>query len=102
MKYFKIAQLFIIITYCSIVTLPISMAATKPTEQIQQHVAQVNINSASAQELADKLQGIGLNKAQRIVEYREQYGPFVSIEQLKEVKGIGQSILDKNLDIITF
>lgn len=56
----------------------------------------ININTASAEELAHGLNGIGLNKAKKIIEYREKFGPFVTIEQLKEVSGIGQSILDKN------
>ncbi|WP_392560976.1 helix-hairpin-helix domain-containing protein [Orbus sturtevantii] len=59
-------------------------------------IDQVNINQASAEDLAKNLNGIGLNKAKKIVEYREKFGPFVSIEQLKEVSGIGQSILDNN------
>lgn len=61
-------------------------------------ISKVNINQASATELAEKLNGIGLSKAKKIVEYREKFGPFVSIEQLKEVSGIGQSIIDRNID----
>jgi len=60
-------------------------------------IEQVNINHASAEDLAKNLNGIGLNKAKKIVEYREKFGPFVSIEQLKEVSGVGQSILDTNV-----
>jgi competence protein ComEA len=47
------------------------------------------------------LSGIGPNKAQKIIEYREKFGPFVSVEQLKEVSGIGQATLDKNAGKIT-
>lgn len=67
------------------------------TTNQNQQMKQVNINIASAEELAKDLNGIGLNKAKRIVEYRDKFGPFISIEQLKEVSGIGQSILDKNI-----
>lgn len=67
------------------------------TTSQNQQMKQVNINIASAEELAKDLNGIGLNKAKRIVEYRDKFGPFISIEQLKEVSGIGQSILDKNI-----
>jgi competence protein ComEA len=79
------------------------MAANVPieTEQVQTTETKININTATAEELAAKLNGIGLNKAKLIVEYREKYGSFVAIEQLKEVKGIGQTILDKNLAILT-
>ncbi|OCF96591.1 ComEA family DNA-binding protein [Gilliamella sp. wkB308] len=68
-----------------------------PTKQEQKQTIQVNINTASAQELTKILTGIGLSKAQKIVEYREKFGPFVSVEQLKEVSGIGQATLDKNI-----
>lgn len=64
-------------------------------------VAQVNINTADAQTMASKLHGVGEARAAEIVRYRETYGPFSSAEELVEVKGIGQSTLDKNRDVIT-
>lgn len=70
-------------------------------QQQQKQLDQVDINTATAEELTKALNGIGANKAQKIVEYREKFGPFVSIEQLKEVSGIGQAILDKNAGKIT-
>jgi competence protein ComEA len=42
------------------------------------------------------MNGIGLKKAQAIVSYREQYGPFTAIEQLKEVPGIGSALIERN------
>lgn len=60
----------------------------------------VNINQASAQELADLLKGVGLKKAQAIVDYREQNGAFKTKEQLSQVKGIGNAIVQKNEDRI--
>lgn len=67
------------------------------TQKEQQQLIQVNINTATAEELAKVLTGIGISKAKKIVEYREKFGSFVSIEQLKEVSGIGQATLDKNV-----
>ena len=67
------------------------------TKKEQQQIIQVNINTATAEELAKVLTGIGISKAKKIVEYREKFGSFVSIEQLKEVSGIGQATLDKNV-----
>lgn len=72
------------------------------TQQIQQ-VANpnlVNINVASAAEIQDKLVGIGAKKAQAIVDYRTKNGAFSSIEQLKEISGIGSATLDKNRERI--
>lgn len=62
--------------------------------------AQVNINSASAEEIAEVLVGIGAAKAEAIVAYREQNGGFKSVEELTEVKGIGEATLTKNKDRI--
>lgn len=49
----------------------------------------ININIASADELS-YLEGIGPVLAERIVEYREQYGPFESIDQIMNVEGVGE------------
>ncbi|NLS53119.1 helix-hairpin-helix domain-containing protein [Hafnia alvei] len=58
----------------------------------------ININTASAQEIATALNGVGLKKAQAIVEYREKNGAFTQIEQLEEVKGIGAALIARNRD----
>ncbi|WP_338644181.1 helix-hairpin-helix domain-containing protein [Yersinia bercovieri] len=57
---------------------------------------QVNINSANAEQLAQQLSGIGKKKAEAIIAYREQFGPFTDAEQLLEVPGIGPSFLERN------
>lgn len=54
----------------------------------------VNINSATLAEL-DTLPGIGPAYARRIIDYRQANGPYVSIEQLLEIKGIGPATLNK-------
>lgn len=54
----------------------------------------VNINTASASELA-AISGLGEVKAKAIVAYREQKGPFKSVDELREVKGIGEQMLAK-------
>ena len=64
-------------------------------------VATVNINSADADTLAAGLNGVGQTRAMEIVRYREAYGPFASVEELTEVKGIGKSTLEKNRALIT-
>lgn len=61
-------------------------------------VQQVDLNAADAETLAATLKGVGLSKAKAIVAYREMYGPFASIEELTEVKGIGGAILERNRD----
>jgi competence protein ComEA len=49
----------------------------------------VNINSASAAEL-EALPGIGAKTAARIIEYRQKNGPFKKIEELMNVRGVGE------------
>lgn len=61
----------------------------------------VNINSADAETLAAVLQGVGQSRAREIVRYRESYGPFSAIDELADVKGIGQSTLEQNKQVIT-
>ncbi|WP_191488826.1 ComEA family DNA-binding protein [Pseudomonas sp. FEN] len=58
----------------------------------------LNLNTADAQTIQSELSGIGEAKAQAIVAYREANGPFSSVDELLEVKGIGKSLLDKNRD----
>lgn len=60
----------------------------------------VNINTANAESLASGLEGVGESKAIAIVEYRQQNGPFESVDDLASVKGIGDSTVDKNRDNI--
>lgn len=56
----------------------------------------VDLNQADAAALQRELAGVGEAKAKAIVAYRESNGPFSSIDELLEVKGIGKAILDKN------
>lgn len=56
----------------------------------------VDINQADAGVLADAIVGIGAKKAALIVEYRDQHGPFASVDELAQVKGIGASTIDRN------
>jgi competence protein ComEA helix-hairpin-helix repeat region len=60
----------------------------------------VNINTASAAELAENLKGIGESKAEKIVSYRNEKGNFSNIEEIKNVKGIGDKIFEKIKDQI--
>lgn len=62
--------------------------------------SKININTASAEELAS-LNGVGKVKAEAIVEHRKQIGEFKSLEELTLVKGIGQSTLEKNKDLLS-
>jgi competence protein ComEA len=60
----------------------------------------VNINTADAATLAEVLTGVGLAKAEAIVAYRKEHGGFKSVEQLSEVKGIGERLVKANQERI--
>jgi competence protein ComEA len=62
-------------------------------------IERININEASAQELA-KLQEVGPKYAVRIIEYRKKYGHFKLTEELMEIPGIGLGTYDKIKDQI--
>ena len=62
--------------------------------------AAVNINTADAESLQNELKGIGAQKAQAIVAYREANGAFNSADDLANVKGIGEKTVEKNRENI--
>ena len=62
-------------------------------EEIAPEKQPVDINTATAEEL-QQLMGIGPVLAQAIVDYREEHGPFESVDELLEVSGIGEAKLE--------
>ncbi|AMT90138.1 MULTISPECIES: ComEA family DNA-binding protein [Pseudomonas] len=72
---------------------PMVMDAAAPLQG-----AKVDLNGADAATLQKELAGVGEAKAKAIVAYRETNGPFASVDELLEVKGIGKAILDRNRD----
>jgi len=60
----------------------------------------VNINTAAADQLVEVLQGVGPAKAKAIIDYREANGPFITVDELANVKGIGSATVAKHLQSI--
>ena len=56
----------------------------------------VDVNTADAATISAELTGIGLVKAQAIVDYRKKHGPFRSADDLSLVKGIGERTVEMN------
>lgn len=56
----------------------------------------VNVNQANVDVLVESLEGIGPKKAQAIVAYRKSNGAYQSVDDLLNVKGIGEKILERN------
>jgi competence protein ComEA len=61
----------------------------------------VDINTASAEEIATAMNGVGDKKAQAIVVFRQENGAFNSVDELVLVKGIGEKTVEKNRANIT-
>ena len=62
----------------------------------EQQPGTVNINTADKATLVDKLKGVGPSKADAIIAYRQNYGPFQTVDELVAVKGIGEKFIAKN------
>ena len=74
--------------------------AAETTKSISQS-AMVNVNTASAELMAESLNGIGMTRAEAIVAYREANGPFAVTADLANVKGIGERTIEKNATRLT-
>jgi competence protein ComEA len=60
----------------------------------------VDINTADASTLARELNGVGPARAQAIVAYRTEHGPFKSVDDLRLVKNMPQKIIDNNRELL--
>jgi competence protein ComEA len=87
--FLSIALLFIPLAY-----------AAEPPVNLDTPKQQVDVNTADAATLALALDGVGTEKAREIVAYREKNGDFKSIDELMEVKGIGEATVERNRDRI--
>lgn len=59
----------------------------------------ININTANKETLMS-VKGVGERRAEAIIQYRDKHGPFTTIDQLAEIQGIGQSLIDTNRDTL--
>ncbi len=74
---------------------PTSTPTNLPTTTVvESESSLLNLNTATMEQL-DELPGIGASKAKAIIDYRQTIGKFTSLEQLLEVKGIGDKMLAK-------
>ena len=79
---------------------PALTVAAQTTAPAAERAAAVNLNTASAADL-ESLPGIGAKTAERILEYRQKNGPFKKIEDLMNVKGIGEKSFLKLKPLLT-
>jgi competence protein ComEA len=87
---------------------PIKFNQTAPSSQVTEPksmpsnpvLASININTADAETLAAELKGIGLKRAKAILAYRNEHGPFKSVDDLVMIRGISKRIVDQNREKI--
>jgi competence protein ComEA len=72
----------------------------EPMIQVPSKENPININNATPEQL-DLLPGIGPTRAQDIITYRDNNGPFTSTEDIQDVPGIGQTTFERIKDLIT-
>jgi competence protein ComEA len=101
----RVASLFLVL--CSLFfgfgqnAVAAKVEAAAATTSSAPQVGKLNINSADVEALQRELVGIGETKAKAIVQYREENGPFSSVDDLLEVKGIGTKTLEKSREKLT-
>jgi len=94
----KLKKAILLFWSLTLLAFPLSSFAE---EVEQKEMEKVDINTADMDTLADKLYGVGPVKAEAIVKYREEHGPFKAVIELTQVHGIGEGTLEKNKDILT-
>lgn len=96
-----ISLIFATLATVAFLNINVVQAEEPRAKQVVASATMININTADAAALASAMKGVGLKKAQAIVEYRNTYGAFHDANELLEVKGIGKSILEKNLSVVS-
>ena len=96
----------LVLTITTLITLStMGLAMAEPSDEMRSMAVSadyqpVNVNKASATRIAAAMKGVGLKTASAIVAYRQANGPFKSIDELAEVKGIGMATVRKNARVI--
>jgi len=88
----------VLVTACMLQT-PVTLAELADssdfsTSSVSEMSQKIDLNTATVTEL-QTLPGVGIAKAEAIITYREQVGPFLEVAQITEVKGIGEKMLSK-------
>ncbi len=97
------ATLFAVVLSLFVVSFPAlaveknSQPSTPPPPPTKQQTNKINLNKADVQTLTKSFKGIGKKRAEAIVSYREKQGHYKSVAELAEVRGLGQSFVNKNL-----
>lgn len=94
-------KLFLIFSICYLGLAGVLPALAQDAMPAAEATQMININTADAETLSAGMSGVGSARAQAIVSYREEHGPFSSVQALLEVDGVGPTILANNQHILT-
>ncbi|WP_054645505.1 ComEA family DNA-binding protein [Secundilactobacillus oryzae] len=78
---------------------PVTSSSPTGDESASSESSQINLNDADATQL-QQISGIGEKKAQQIIQYRDEHGPFKSVQDLKNISGFGDKTVEKKLRIV--
>lgn len=92
------ASFFALILSLFATSLPVQANTVKDTASSQVRIEKINLNKADANALTKAMKGIGIKRAQAIIQYRETHGAFKSIDELSAVKGVGKNFVKRNHD----
>lgn len=92
----SVSALFSSIILCLLFVFSAPAWSAEQATETAMSVNKVSINNATAELLAENLIGVGEAKAHAIVAYRTEYGAFTQVEDLANVKGIGDATVEKN------
>lgn len=100
-KWIALSALVISSGFISLPSYAQPQTATKApsiSAEARKAMPRVNINTADAKTLDDGLIGVGPAKAEAIIAWRKQKGPFKTIADLTAVKGMGPALIERNKD----
>lgn len=96
----NLKQTTVVLTLLSALSGVAAAAESISTTTTAAATAKVNINSADTNAIAGKVKGIGQKRADAIVAYRTEHGAFKSLEELANVKGIGENFVKSHMDAL--
>ncbi len=94
------AKIIAVLLSFFVISIPLQAAAPPTTVAEQAPTAnhKIDLNKADVSALTGSFKGIGKKKAEAIIAYRDSHQGFKSLEELAEVKGLGQHFMDSNRD----
>lgn len=92
-----VAMLGFILTAHAVAGVDVDNSDVNAVAAVDGDADKIDLNTADAQIIADAYKGIGEKRSQAIIEYREEFGPLISVDELAEVEGISPKYVTDNI-----